>query len=385
MSRTSRWTLPRGKLPTLDIELTERCDNCCIHCCISQPIDDHAVQAQELPSIRIRRLLEEAALLGCLQVRFTGGEPLLREEFRDLYIYARRLGMRVMLFTNARRITRGLADLFTRVPPLVPIEVSVYGMTRSSYEAVTRAPGSHAEFQRGLSELDRQQIPYVVKWVVLPPNLDELEVFQTWAGTIPWMTQPPNVNLALQLRSRRDSEERNQLIAGLRFDPKRWGTIFAGEANAKKLEFHDFCRRFLGPQGNRLFDCGFGDTPCVDAYGRLQPCLSIRAPELTYDLDQGTFVEALTEFFPALREVKAVNPDYRQRCARCFLKGLCDQCPAWSWTEHGTLDTPVDHICELAHEQARAIGLLIDKEKGWETADWKNRIQNLGKLEKRDI
>ena len=78
-----------------------------------------------------------------------------------------------------------------------------------------------------------------------------------------------------------------------------------------------------------------------------------------------------------MREKKAVDPDYLKRCARCFLKGLCEQCPGKSWLEHGTLDTPVEYFCEIAHVLARHLGLLREREMGWEVRDWRERIRTL--------
>ena len=64
--------------------------------------------------------------------------------------------------------------------------------------------------------------------------------------------------------------------------------------------------------------------------------------------------------------MRARNPEYLKRCGRCRLRGLCEQCPARSWSEHGTLDTPVEYLCEVAHAQARDLGILKDGEMGWE-------------------
>ena len=108
---------------------------------------------RELTADQWQDILRQAADLGALSVRFTGGEPLLRPDFAEIYLFARRLGLKVMLFTNGRLITPELADLFARVPPLKKIEISVYGMRPESYDAVACAPGAFAEFRRGRGAL----------------------------------------------------------------------------------------------------------------------------------------------------------------------------------------------------------------------------------------
>jgi len=48
-----------------------------------------------------------------------------------------------------------------------------------------------------------------------------------------------------------------------------------------------------------------------------------------------------------------------------------------SWEEHGTLDTPVEYLCEVAHAQARYLGLVKESEKAWllpETT-WRERLK----------
>jgi len=78
--------------------------------------------------------------------------------------------------------------------------------------------------------------------------------------------------------------------------------------------------------------------------------------------------------FSRVRDLRAVNPEYLHRCARCFLKSFCEQCPAKSWTENGTPDTPVEYLCEVAHAQACYLGWLGESERGWEVMDWRERV-----------
>ena len=115
----------------------------------------------------------------------------------------------------------------------------------------------------------------------------------------------------------------------------------------------------------------------MDAYGGFYPCMMLKHPDTRYDPRQGSMKDALTGFFPEIRRTKAKNSEYLNRCARCFLRDLCEQCPASSWTEHGALDTPVEHLCELTHLQAVCLSLLNEGEKAWEVGDWKKRIENV--------
>ncbi len=365
------------QLGHLDIELTERCNNACIHCYINRPAHDSEAAQRELTAEEWQEILHQAADLGALSVRFTGGEPLLRADFPEIYLYARRLGLRVVLFTNARLITPEVAELLARVPPLKKIEISVYGMHPESYDAVACAPGAFAEFRQGIDLLLERQIPFVVKSVLLPPNRAEMDEFEAWAATIPGMDRSPGYSVFLDLRTRRDSPAKNRQIRRLRFSPEEGVALLARDEEAYRQSTAQFAAQFMGPQGDRLFACGAGEAGCVDAYGIYQMCMLLRHPDTVYDLKRGTLRDALTEAFPRLRELRASNPEYLRRCARCFLKGLCEQCPAKAWSEHGTLDTPVEYLCQVAHAQARDLGLLADEEWAWKVADWRVRIDTL--------
>ena len=124
-SRRGFWPNNSPLLGHLDIELTERCDNNCVHCSINIPENDPK-KKNEINTSDVKKIIREAADLGAMSIRFTGGEPLLREDFSELYLFARRSGIKVIIFTNARKITPELARLLAEVPPLEKVEVSVY-------------------------------------------------------------------------------------------------------------------------------------------------------------------------------------------------------------------------------------------------------------------
>ena len=374
----SPWKDKKPLLGWLDVEITERCNNNCIHCSINLPAGDRTARDRELGTPEIKDILRQAVSLGCLCVRFTGGEPLLRGDFEDLYIFARQQGLKVLLFTNATLITPSLADLFGRMPPLEPVEITVYGMHRESYEAVTGVAGSFDTARRGIDLLLEREVPFVVKGTVLPPNRDELGEFEAWAAAVIRMDAPPSYSMLFELRERRDSQEKNRQIRALRLSPDEGLHILTRRPDEYRKGMGEFCSRFTSPPGDMLFSCGAGvGRTCLDAYGRLQACLALRHPDTTYDLRAGSLEDAMTRFFPEVRRMRARDHDYLTRCARCFLKGLCQQCPASSWSEHGSLDTPVEYLCEVAHTQARYLGLVEEDEWAWEVQDWRKRINAL--------
>ena len=374
-----------GKQPLLgqfDIELTERCNNNCIHCCINLPEDDVGARNWEMGTDFVKDILTAGRRPGLPE------RPVYRRRtppaggFAELYIFARRLGMQVILFTNGRLITPELADLLARMPPGRVVEVSVYGMRPESYDRAVGKKGAFSEFRRGVALLEKHQIPFIVKAALLPFLKEDIAEFETWAQTIPRMDQKPGYSMNFDLRSRRDDPAKNTRIAKLRASPDETVTMLARDPLYLK-DMRQFCGKFMGPPGDKLFSCGAGHGTCIDAYGKAQMCMGLRDPGMVYDLcgdgvganGHSSLRNALTEYFPRLREMRSTNPEYLHRCARCFLKGLCEQCPAKSWMEHGTLDTPVEYLCSVAHAQARYLRMITDQENAWEVEDWRERVE----------
>jgi len=370
------WKNKARLLDHLDLELTERCNNNCIHCYINQPENDLNIKHRELSTNKIKAVLKEAADLGCLTVRFSGGEPLLREDFTDLYLFARRLGLKVIIFTNASLLTPATVDLFARIPPLKKIQITLYGIKQKTYESISRVPGSYEAAMRGIKLLLSRRIPIVVKTVFLPQNKNEIYELEAWAQkNIPWMDGKTDMVINFDLRGRRDSEAKNRLLKSFRLAADEEIQLLYSKHDDYLEKMRRFFSSYSGPKGPSLFSCGAGQkSACVDAYGRVQACMLLRYSEMTYDITQGTLKEAMEIFFPHVLNKKAEDPQYLLKCAQCFLIDLCESCPAKAWMEHGVIDKPVDYFCKISHAQAVYLGILRDNERAWEVKDWEVRI-----------
>ena len=310
---------------------------------------------------------------------------MLREDFNELYIYAKRLGMKVIIFTNGTLINEERIALLKKYKPGAPIEVSVYGMTKASYEAVSRARGSFEAAFRGIQLLLDFDIPFVVKSSFLPQNKEDVKRFEQWAQSLPGMNHEPTFSFNFDLRARRDSDESNIRITKLRASPEEGLELLSRDPEKYFHSSQEFCSKFTSPPGDKVFSCGAGNkSATIDAYGNVQVCMLVRHPKTTYNLREGTLEDAIDNFFPKMLGFKAKNSKYLETCAKCFLKGLCQQCPGRAWGEFGTLDTPVPYFCEVTHAQARRLGLLGENERSWEVENWRQRLDKFVNKEYND-
>lgn len=88
----------QGKPLWLVLELTYRCPLKCPWC--SNPVDFERTSGNELSTEEWKRVLREGRELGALQLGFTGGEPMLRDDLEELVGEASRLGYYTNLITS---------------------------------------------------------------------------------------------------------------------------------------------------------------------------------------------------------------------------------------------------------------------------------------------
>src|SRR5512145_1305161 len=82
----------------LSLELTYRCPLKCS--CCNNPLDFDNYANRELSTAEWKEVLEDARELGALQLGFTGGEPLLRDDLEELVAHADRIGFYTNLITS---------------------------------------------------------------------------------------------------------------------------------------------------------------------------------------------------------------------------------------------------------------------------------------------
>jgi MoaA/NifB/PqqE/SkfB family radical SAM enzyme len=159
----------------VSVEVTRRCPLDCLHCYNNLPMNDAAAREQELTFEEHVKLLDEMVAAGCLWLLYTGGEIFARRDFLQIYTEAKKRGFLITLFTNGTMITPRIADYLAEWRPF-SIEITLYGATRETYEALTQIPGSYNRCMNGIRLLLERNLPLKLKTV--PTTINKHEVYE---------------------------------------------------------------------------------------------------------------------------------------------------------------------------------------------------------------
>jgi radical SAM protein with 4Fe4S-binding SPASM domain len=333
------------------IEVTRRCPLTCLHCYNNLPMADGEARARELDYDEHCRLLDQLADAGCLWLLYTGGEIFARRDFLDIYTYAKKKGFLVTLFTNGTLITERIADHLLKWRPFA-IEITLYGLTKETYERLTGIPGSYEKCMRGIRLLLDRGLPLALKTVAVSTNRHEIPAMKRFVEDelgvhfkfdsminprVDCSQSPLDVRLAPE-----------ECVALDLADPKR---------GDEWIQFAEIVRQAVEskPAMDTVYQCGGGVSSfAIDPYGRLSICVLSEA--FKYDVREGSFAEGWNGFLHQQRLRKITRPT---KCVRCTLKAVCGMCPANGELENGDPEAPVDWLCQTAHLRAMALDIPI--------------------------
>jgi radical SAM protein with 4Fe4S-binding SPASM domain len=323
------------------IEVTNRCPLNCQHCYNNLPMGDSAARKSELSAGEYRRLLDELQKAGVLWLLFTGGEIFGRKDFTEIYKDAKNRGFLVTLFTNGTLITPAIADMLAEYRPFA-IEITLYGATKETYEALTQIPGSYDRCMRGIRLLLERKLPLTLKTV--PTTINRHEVYEMkrmaeeefgvefkWDPLVNPRTDCSSSPLAVRLTP-------EEAVALEFVDPVR------------VVDYKRLAATSRAYTDDTVYACGGGISAfAIDPTGRISICV-ISHQEM-YDWRNGTFQDAWDNFLNQTRGKKKTRPT---RCDNCQIRALCSMCPANGELEAGDPESPVEFLCQVAHLRAYA-------------------------------
>ena len=336
----------------VSIEVTRRCPLECLHCYNNLPMGDVEARKRELTKEEHFKMLDELVEMGCFWILYTGGEIFARKDFLEIYTYAKKKGFLITLFTNGTIINEQIADYLVEWPPFA-IEITLYGRTRETYEALTAVPGSYDKCLRGIRLLKERGLPLKLKTVATSINKHEVMAMRRFAEE----------ELGVEFKTDGQINPRidcSQSPLAVRLTPEE---VVALDMSAPKAisEYRDLVKRESETLRPRLatidtvYFCGGGRKSfSVNADGEMSIC--VISQQDRFDIRQLGLKPAWED---SLREVRTRKRTKVTKCVECRIQSLCGMCPANGEMENGDQESPVEFLCHVAHLRAVVIGVEV--------------------------
>ena len=137
----------------MDLALTFRCQNNCVHCYAGGPHE-----TSELSTAQWKEAIDRLHQIGVFILTFTGGEPTLREDLPELLLYAQNKGMVTGLVSNGRKLKDKAYVEKLEKAGLDFVQVTLESHKPKIHELMTASKGSWKETVAGIKNAVQSQI-----------------------------------------------------------------------------------------------------------------------------------------------------------------------------------------------------------------------------------
>jgi radical SAM protein with 4Fe4S-binding SPASM domain len=332
---------------SVQVDLTYRCNEQCVHCYLDH--DDHG----EMTTAEIKHLLKEMAEAGVFILTLSGGEIFMRKDIFEILEHARALTFCIKLKTNAVLIREAQAARI-RDLGVESIQVSIYSHRPEVHDAITKVPGSLRRSLNAIRFLKSQGLKVVIANVLMTENMQDYHGARA---------------LALELGA---DYTLDPTITPMMDGDREVLNLGAGESALRRLfrdeafvgDVDEFCALPPAPTEDTLdtLPCSAGHTACyVSPYGEFYPC--VQFPLSCGNVRQQRFID-IWRNSEQLKEVRSIRLRDLSSCSQCAHGGTCTRCPGLAFLE-GNMRGPSTADCEKSYVRTGipSANLLAKKEK----------------------
>ncbi|MDE6241398.1 MAG: radical SAM protein [Anaeroplasmataceae bacterium] len=321
-------------------ELTPYCNFDCVHCYL----EDHHNNEELLSTDAIKQIITKLYDNGLMMIFFSGGDPFTRKDFKEIYVFTRRKGILVEIFTNGSLIDEEWLEIFKEYPP-IEVDISLYGSTEELYYQTTRRRNMYNLVIDNIKKMKELGINVSIKSPIFSLLKNDIGNMMELANQL---EVPFRFSFAITPTIDNKSKERYQIPAEeVAVLTKKFSDHF--QTLKESLEEYERIPKSLT---KRKYYCSTGRCSAfIDYKGNICPCIEMR--------DKGLNIEKY-EFSYLWEKIKSfsfekIKDDEDYKCSNCNLVTLCTSCPAIRERVNGSplIINPED--CSLAEELYKII------------------------------
>ena len=334
---------------SVQLDLTYRCNERCVHCYLDH--EDHG----EMSTAEVLNLLDQMSAAGVFFLTLSGGEIFMRPDLFQIVEYARKLQFSVKLKTNAVMIraakAKRIADL-----GVDSVQISLYSHDAATHDEITKLPGSFKRTMEGTQFLRDAGVKVSFANVLMVQNADHYKEVQALSESmgIHYTVDATITPMLDGDRSVLDLNMDEQRLAGIMRDATLLGNqaseILVPPSGPTPLE-----------EAYKTLPCSAGHTACyVSPYGDVYPC--VQFPYKVGSVRESRFIDIWNDS-PQLNEVRAIRQSDLEGCSSCIHGSSCSRCPGLAYME-GNMRGPSIQDCEKSYARTGVPSYNLTKKKG---------------------
>ncbi len=316
----------------LVFETTYRCNERCVHCYL--PGQTHL---PELTLPQIDDLLAEFASLGGFSILLTGGETLVRRDFKDILALVKKHRLMPSIVSNLTLLQDDVIEAIADAHPK-SVGCSIYSARPELHDAVTCLPGSFEKSVRALRILREHGVPVILKTPLLKATAPHWREIPELAAKLGGEYQ-----LDLSITAKNDGGL--SPLAQRVEDPVLLREIFSSEFYHLYVRDEPMAQLAAKPSPDASL-CGAGAAGLsIGPDGTIRPCIGLNLPMGRFPKDSLTKIWRESPFFQEFGSIrlKDITP-----CRDCADLMYCSRCPGAWHAEHGDFRRPAAYTCTLA-------------------------------------
>lgn len=317
------------------IELTQKCNFRCNHCYCED-------KKEEMSTNEIFHILDKLHTANVLMLTFTGGEPFLRSDFIDIYMYAKEKGFIISIMTNLSLMNRRIVRTLARYKPR-ELMVTVYGSNEMEYHKNTGSINSYDRIKRNLRILKKYNVKYMLK-VILKQDTFSSSVIKKYDALA--------------------ETHGTKIFYDSMIFPKK---DFSTEPISERLDIDDIINFEFSKEGIKsewqkavstrsnsptIYCTGGNNSLSVNSKGIAHIC--------TLFVENGISIlnNDFSVVWQKLKNSQNKLQEYYQAsdCHDCSLKSICRWCPAYSKLENDSYTEKVQWFCNLSKSRVEKYG-----------------------------
>ncbi len=335
----SNWKL---KIPNIcKFELSFGCGLHCRHCYTDCYNNTGSIR-KELSTGKIKNIIDKLFNSGVLWICFTGGDPLSRPDFLEIYSYAKKRGFIIIVYTNGFSMTEKFADYFKKNPPFA-VEITLNSVNSKTYEYMSGVKGSYEKTMNGINLSINKRLPLKLKTHVTKDNIKEIPQIRKFVNKL-----GIKFDLKYDLFPRLNGDLKP---CSLRIKPEEVISLYYGRRELKLIKDRQKTANTANTAANlvlssrNIFNCAAvcTDGIYINPYGNLFVCNAVREPSYhVFTIDIQSAYRKLT----AWAENKIFTT--QSKCKTCEIRLFCNNCPGNALLEAGNLESSIPYYCSLA-------------------------------------